>query len=88
MEGTHSEHRAQERRAGGGGGVGGGGKQNQIKMERLEDEARERQKELDKTRQQLLRVSGRLNLISCFPPLALGTVMINLRFLTSGQGGD
>ena len=31
-----------------------------MKMERLEDEARERQKELDKTRQQLLRVSGRL----------------------------
>ena len=56
LEGTHSEHRAQERRAGGGGG--GGGKQNQMKMERLEDEARERQKELDKTRQQLLRVSG------------------------------
>ena len=57
LEGTHSEHRAQERKAGGG---GGGGKQNQMKMERLEDEARERQKELDKTRQQLLRVSGRL----------------------------
>ena len=34
-----------------------------MKMERLEDEARERQKELDKTRQQLLRVSGRLNKI-------------------------
>ena len=60
MEGTHSEHRAQERRAGGTGG-GGGGKQSQMKMERLEDEARERQKELDKTRQQLLRVSRRLN---------------------------
>ena len=59
MEGTHSEHRAQERRAGGGGG-GGGGKQNQMKMERLEDEAREKQKELDRTRQQLLRVSGGL----------------------------
>ena len=58
MEGTHSEHRAQERRAGGGGG--GGGKQNQMKMERLEDEAREKQKELDRTRQQLLRVSGGL----------------------------
>jgi len=58
LEGTHSEHRAQERKAGGG---GGGGKQNQMKMERLEDEARERQKELDKTRQQLLRAKEEID---------------------------
>ena len=47
LEGTHSEHRARERR---------GGKENPIIVERLEEEGRERQKELDKTRQQLLRV--------------------------------
>ena len=52
LEGTHSEHRARERRAGGGGG--------ENKMERLEEEGRERQKELDKTRQQLLRVRQRI----------------------------
>lgn len=46
LEGTHSEHRARERR---------GGKENPIIVERLEEEGRERQKELDKTRQQLLR---------------------------------
>ena len=51
LEGTHSEHRARERRTGGGGGEG--------KVERLEEEGRERQKELDKTRQQLLRVRQR-----------------------------
>ena len=50
LEGTHSEHRARERRAGGG----------ENKMERLEEEGRERQKELDKTRQQLLRVRQRI----------------------------
>ena len=59
-----------------------------MKMERLEDEAREKQKELDKTRQQLLRVSGRQKIFPVSHPLALGTVMIILRFLTSGQGGD
>merc|ERR1711990_1331220 len=58
LEGTHSEHRAQERRAG---GTGGGGKQSQMKMERLEDEARERQKELDRTRQQLLRAKEEID---------------------------
>merc|ERR1712013_822067 len=46
---------------GGGGGGGGGGKQNQMKMERLEDEAREKQKELDKTRQQLLRAKEEID---------------------------
>ena len=53
LEGTHSEHRARERRAGGGGG-------GENKMERLEEEGRERQKELDKTRRQLLRVRQRI----------------------------
>ena len=48
LEGTHSEHRARERRGGGG--------ENPAKTERLEEEGRERQRELDKTRQQLLRV--------------------------------
>ena len=51
LEGTHSEHRARERR---------GGKENPIIVERLEEEGRERQKELDKTRQQLLRVMKRI----------------------------
>ena len=52
LEGTHSEHRARERRRGGGG-------ENPVKIERLEEEGRERQRELDKTRQQLLRVRKR-----------------------------
>ena len=51
LEGTHSEHRARERRRGGG--------ENPVKIERLEEEGRERQRELDKTRQQLLRVRKR-----------------------------
>ena len=51
LEGTHSEHRARERRRGRG--------ENPVKIERLEEEGRERQRELDKTRQQLLRVRKR-----------------------------
>ena len=47
LEGTHSEHRARERR---------GGRENNVQIDRLEEEGRERQRELDKTRQQLLRV--------------------------------
>ena len=58
LEGTHSEHRARERRG------GGEGRQNQAKIDKLEEEGRERQKELDKTRQQLLRVRIE-NLFGC-----------------------
>ena len=54
LEGTHSEHRARERR---------GGKEKPIIVERLEEEGRERQKELDKTRQQLLRVRKIISII-------------------------
>ena len=50
LEGTHSEHRARERR---------GGRENHVQIDRLEEEGRERQRELDKTRQQLLRVRER-----------------------------
>ena len=81
LEGTHSEHRARERRTGGGGGGG------ENKMERLEEEGRERQKELDKTRQQLLRVK----LIIAREKFFLNISKLckyQFIFFSSGEGGD
>ena len=52
-----------------------------MKMERLEDEAREKQKELDRTRQQLLRVSGGL-ISTLFHLRPLRTDVINFKELS------